>query len=42
VELEHRNLDCYGPRRDEMVKGFDSGWPGLLEQFALRVEKEAA
>jgi uncharacterized protein YndB with AHSA1/START domain len=44
VELEHRLLDRYGERRDEMHKTFDSpgGWTGLLELFAKRAEKEAA
>jgi hypothetical protein len=44
VELEHRLLDRYGERRDEMHKTFDSpgGWTGLLELYAKRVEKEAA
>jgi uncharacterized protein YndB with AHSA1/START domain len=36
VELEHRRLDLYGTRRDEMRSIFDSegGWSGLLESFA--------
>jgi uncharacterized protein YndB with AHSA1/START domain len=36
VELEHRNLDRFGVRRDEMRAAFDSkeGWTGLLELFA--------
>ena len=36
VELEHRRLDLYGARRDEMRGIFDSegGWSGLLESFA--------
>lgn len=36
VELEHRNLDQYGARRDEMRGVFDSqgGWTGLLASFA--------
>jgi uncharacterized protein YndB with AHSA1/START domain len=36
VELEHRRLDLYGARRDEMRGIFDSegGWSGLLEAFA--------
>jgi uncharacterized protein YndB with AHSA1/START domain len=35
VELEHRHLDRYGARRDEMRGIFDSegGWTGLLESF---------
>jgi uncharacterized protein YndB with AHSA1/START domain len=38
VELEHRYLDAYGPRRDEMHGIFDSesGWKGLLDAFAAR------
>jgi uncharacterized protein YndB with AHSA1/START domain len=36
VELEHRHLDAYGARRDEMRGIFDSegGWGGLLASFA--------
>ena len=36
VELEHRHLDRYGARRDEMRGIFDSegGWSGLLASFA--------
>ena len=38
VELEHRRLDLYGARRDEMRGIFDSdmGWKGLLDAFAAR------
>ena len=36
VELEHRRLDLYGARRDEMRAIFDTGgnWGRLLESFA--------
>jgi uncharacterized protein YndB with AHSA1/START domain len=36
VELEHRHLDAYGARRDEMRGIFESegGWSGLLALFA--------
>jgi len=36
VELEHRRLDRYAARRDEMRGIFDSeaGWTGLLASFA--------
>ena len=36
VELEHRRLDRYGARRDEMRRIFDTegDWGKLLEQFA--------
>jgi uncharacterized protein YndB with AHSA1/START domain len=36
VELEHRHLDRYGPRRDEMRRVFDTegDWGRLLEMFA--------
>ena len=36
VELEHRHLDRYGARRDEMRGIFDSegGWSALLAEFA--------
>lgn len=35
VELEHRRLDRYGARRDEMRRIFDTGgdWGKLLEMF---------
>jgi uncharacterized protein YndB with AHSA1/START domain len=41
VELEHRHLDRYGPRRDEMRGIFDSdaGWKGLLEAFTVRASE---
>jgi hypothetical protein len=44
VELEHRKLDRFGAKRDEMRKTFDSpgGWAGLLEKFADAAKKEAA
>jgi uncharacterized protein YndB with AHSA1/START domain len=40
VELEHRYLDRYGARRDEMRGIFDSegGWSGLLASFARAAE----
>jgi uncharacterized protein YndB with AHSA1/START domain len=44
VEIEHRRLDRYGPRRDEMLRIFGTeggGWSGLLEMFA-RVAAEGA
>lgn len=36
VELEHRHLDRYGERRDEMRQIFETGgdWGRLLEMFA--------
>lgn len=36
VELEHRHLDAYGARRDEMrgIFGSEGGWSGLLASFA--------
>jgi len=39
VELEHRHLDRFGARRDEMRGIFDSegGWTGLLASFARAV-----
>jgi uncharacterized protein YndB with AHSA1/START domain len=41
VELEHRHLDRYGPRREEMRRTFDSemGWKGLLDAFAARASE---
>jgi uncharacterized protein YndB with AHSA1/START domain len=40
VELEHRHLDRYGPRRDEMRGTFENegGWGGLLASFARAAE----
>jgi uncharacterized protein YndB with AHSA1/START domain len=42
VELEHRHLDRYGARRDEMRRIYDTegDWGKLLEMFA-RVASEA-
>jgi uncharacterized protein YndB with AHSA1/START domain len=42
VELEHRRLDLYGARRDEMRGIFDSetGWKGLLDGFAARASAQ--
>jgi uncharacterized protein YndB with AHSA1/START domain len=36
VELEHRDLDRFGDRRDAVTKAFNApeGWGGLLERFA--------
>ena len=41
VELEHRLLDRYGPRRDEMRAIFDKegDWGRLLQAFAARAEE---
>jgi uncharacterized protein YndB with AHSA1/START domain len=38
IELEHRHLDRYGTRRDEVRGIFDSdmGWKALLDAFAAR------
>jgi hypothetical protein len=40
VELEHRHLDRYGARRDEMRRVFDTegDWGKLLEAFARVAE----
>jgi uncharacterized protein YndB with AHSA1/START domain len=40
VELEHRHLDRYGARRDEMLGIFDSehGWSGILASLARAAE----
>ena len=44
VELEHRKLDRFGERRDEMRRVFDTGgdWGKLLALFARRAEAEEA
>jgi uncharacterized protein YndB with AHSA1/START domain len=41
IKLEHRHLDRYGPRRDEMRRTFESdmGWKGLLDAFAARASE---
>jgi uncharacterized protein YndB with AHSA1/START domain len=43
VELEHRKLDRYGARRDEMRHIFNTegDWGRLLAMFAARAEKGA-
>jgi uncharacterized protein YndB with AHSA1/START domain len=43
VELEHRRLDRYGARRDEMRQIFDStgDWAKLLGGFVAAAEREA-
>lgn len=40
VELEHRKLDRFGARRDEMRRIFDTegDWGRLLESFARLAE----
>ena len=40
VELEHRHLDRYGARRDEMRRVFDQDgdWGKLLGMFAREAE----
>jgi uncharacterized protein YndB with AHSA1/START domain len=42
VELEHRHLDRYGARRDEMRRVYDTegDWGKLLEAFARTAEAE--
>jgi uncharacterized protein YndB with AHSA1/START domain len=39
VDLEHRDLDRFGDRADDMRAGFDSpgGWQGLLDAFKSAV-----
>ena len=36
VELEHRGLDAFGERMEEVRRSIDGpgGWPGILELFA--------
>lgn len=43
VELEHRKLDRYGPRRDEMRHIFetDGDWGRLLAMFAARAAERS-
>jgi uncharacterized protein YndB with AHSA1/START domain len=43
VELEHRRLDRYGPRRDEMRAIFETegDWGRLLQMFAARAAEES-
>jgi hypothetical protein len=44
IELEHRRLDRYGARRDEVRGIFDSdiGWQALLDAFLLERRKDEA
>jgi hypothetical protein len=44
VELEHRKLDRYGARRDEMRHIFDieGDWGRLLAMFAERAERTSS
>jgi hypothetical protein len=44
VELEHRKLDRYGARRDEMRRIFDieGDWGRLLGMFAARAVEETS
>jgi uncharacterized protein YndB with AHSA1/START domain len=44
VELEHRGLEAYGARREEMRGIFDSdgGWKGLLDAFAARASERSS
>jgi len=39
VELEHRGLDAFGEKMDDMRRSFDSpgGWTGILKDFAAAV-----
>ena len=39
VELEHRGLDAFGEKMDEVRRSIDSpgGWPGILERFGQLV-----
>ena len=39
VEFEHRGLEAYGDRLEEVRGSIDSsgGWPGILERFAQAV-----
>jgi uncharacterized protein YndB with AHSA1/START domain len=41
VDLEHRLLERYGDRADEMVAVFssDGGWNGLLQRFGKAIER---
>jgi hypothetical protein len=44
VELEHRRLDRYGARRDEMRRIFDTegDWGRVLDSFACVAEQSEA
>jgi uncharacterized protein YndB with AHSA1/START domain len=39
VELEHRNIERFGPDAEAVRAAFDSpgGWPGLLDSFARAI-----
>lgn len=34
VELEHRHLERFGERAEQLRAAFDGGWPTLVESFA--------
>jgi len=44
VELEHRNLERFGDKAEDMRKAFDSdgGWTGILQTFAAVAGQSAA
>jgi uncharacterized protein YndB with AHSA1/START domain len=33
VEFEHRNLERFGAKAEEMKKGMDAGWGGILDSY---------
>jgi len=41
VDLEHRNLEAFGPRAEEVRAKIDNpnGWGGLLKMFAANAER---
>jgi uncharacterized protein YndB with AHSA1/START domain len=44
VELEHRGLEAFGERAEEMrgIFGSDGGWRGLLDRFAAAAATDAS
>lgn len=42
VEFEHRNLERFGAKAEELKKQMDAGWGGILESFKGLAQKAAA
>lgn len=40
VTLEHRNLERYGDAAEKMRAMLDSGWPGIVADFAAFADQE--
>lgn len=42
VEFEHRNLERFGAKAEELRKSMDGGWGGILESYKGAAQKERA